>query len=57
MNGKKIEKIVFSDFMGKLLCFEIDFPIENGLRYFSENDIKSIITHEQFEQMKYKVEE
>lgn len=62
VNGKKIESIIEGNWKSEgvaetILCFEIDFPIEKGLRAYHNCDIKSIVTKEQFAQMEYKVEE
>lgn len=62
VNGKKIDAILDGGFKNegvaeRVLCFEIDFPIEKGLRAYHNYDIKSIVTHEQFKQAEYRVEE
>lgn len=60
MNGIKIEKILDSntkiDFLEeKILCYETDIPIQLGIGFYKNNDIKSIVTKEQFKKMEYKV--
>lgn len=60
VNGKKIEAIIdglikSEGVAERVLCFEIDFPIENGLRAYHNCDIKTIVTHEQFKSIEYKV--
>lgn len=60
VNGKRIDAIIdgFLKSEGvreKVLCFEIDFPIEKGLRAYHDCDIESIVTKEQFESISYKV--
>lgn len=60
VNGKKIESIIEGNWKSEgvaetILCFEIDFPIEKGLRCYHNCDIKSIVTKEQFSEMEYKV--
>lgn len=62
VNGKKIEYILEPSIKieyvaEKILCFETDYPIEKGLRCYHNCDIKSIVTHEQFESIEYKLEE
>lgn len=62
VNGKKIEDILEPSIKieyvaEKILCFETDYPIEKGLRCYHNCDIKSIVTHEQFASIEYKVEE
>lgn len=54
VNGKKIESILelsvtAENVPEKILCFETDFPIEQGLRCYHNNDIKTILTHELYE--------
>lgn len=61
MNGKKIEAILepsikVENVAEKILCFETDFPIEQGLRCYHDCDIKSIVTKEQFASMEYRLE-
>lgn len=60
VNGKKIESILelsvtAENVPEKILCFETDFPIEQGLRCYHNNDIKTILTHELYEKNCYKV--
>lgn len=60
VNGKKIESIlelsvIAENVLEKILCFETDFPIEQGLRCYHNNDIKTILTHELYEANCYKV--
>lgn len=60
VNGKKIEYILEPSIKieyvaEKILIFETDFPIEKGLRCYHDCDIKSIVTHEQFKSIEYKV--
>ena len=60
VNGKKIEAIIDGGWKSvgvaeRVLCFEIDFPIEKGLRAYHNCDIKDIVTKEQFNQVKYEV--
>lgn len=62
VNGKKIEAIIdgFLKSEGvaeRVLCFETDFPIEKGLRCYHNCDIKTILTHEMYEQNCYKIGE
>lgn len=61
VNGKKIEAILepsikVENVAEKILCFETDFPIEQGLRCYHDCDIKSIVTKEQFASMEYRLE-
>lgn len=61
VNGKKIDAILDSGFKSegvaeRVLCFEIDFPIEKGLRAYHNYDIKSIVTKEMFASAEYRVE-
>ena len=60
VNGKKIETIIEGNWKSegvaeKILCFEIDFPIEKGLRAYHNCDIKSIVTKEQFANIEYRI--
>lgn len=60
VNGKKIDTILDGGFKSegvaeRVLCFEIDFPIEKGLRAYHNHDIKSIVTKEQFANIEYKL--
>ncbi len=58
VNGKKIEQIeCFSADNKKALFYDLDMPMQVGLRFFTEDDIKSIVTKEQFKEMEYKVNE
>lgn len=62
VNGKKIDAILDGGFKSegvaeRVLCFEIDFPIEKGLRAYHNHDIKSIVTKEQFKSIEYTIHE
>ena len=62
VNGKEIEQIVNMDITGygieeRILFYDLEFPLDREIRCFHNYDIKSIVTHEQFAQIEYKVEE
>lgn len=56
VNGKLIEEI--ANIQGKTcLFYDLELPMEVGLHFYSEQDVKTIVTHEQFSSIEYKVEE
>lgn len=55
INGKLIEEI--ANIQGKTcLFYDLELPMEIGLHFYTEQDIKTIVTHEQFENIEYKAE-
>lgn len=56
INGKCIEEIV--ELQGQIcLFYDLEMPMQCGLRFFTEKDIKTIVTKQRFEDVQYTVKE
>lgn len=60
MNGYKVLKVFIDDFTKKtrivLQTIEMNWQGDISEMYLDDKDIKSVVTHEQFKQIKYIVE-
>ena len=60
VNGKKINIIADLDLYGKgqserMLFYDADLPVINGLNFYRNEDIETILTKEQFDYYKFEV--
>lgn len=57
VNGYKVISVDYDVMDAKTECIELDLNNNYQYNFISANQIKTIITHEQFESIEYKVEE
>lgn len=57
VNGYKVINVIKGENAPSGKCVDIDSAMDSSLCTFWEEDIKSIVTKEQFKSMEYKVEE